>query len=420
MMLVSCAWGLAARADSAPAGKAGAPVPLGADRPLVTVPLPDPPAGAAIPFSFDDGKSGWVARVPGGGALPSPAFGDGRLYVSPGGSATFYALDAETGRLAWTNGLADGGPSAPVYDKGNVMFNTGSCTLYVLDAKTGAKRWTRWLGSHVLAQPAYADGLIYAAYPASDGVRLGAFRLEDGKPAWEKVIPGELMSAPVIDGDSVYLTSVDGTTLRFARKDGTPVWSAALGGTSAPWVSGGELFLSRAADGGAASELQVALSAATGKPARVLRTADASYFAGGSRALDARLEGSRPVVLGGRRFDTMAGAIVAADPRGGAPLWERRYTEGAGTRALTAPAVAGSMIFFSTYGGDLYALDTDTGMTVWSYRLGAAVQFQPIVARGWVYVATNDGRVVGLSLADASLDGWHMWGGNPAHNGPVL
>lgn len=56
---------------------------------------------------------------------------------------------------------------------------------------------------------------------------------------------------------------------------------------------------------------------------------------------------------------------------------------------------------------------------MWAYAIDHAVVAQPIVARGWVYPTTPDGRVVGLQVADASLDGWHMYGGGPHHNGVV-
>ena len=42
-----------------------------------------------------------------------------------------------------------------------------------------------------------------------------------------------------------------------------------------------------------------------------------------------------------------------------------------------------------------------------------------MIARGWLYAATQDGYVVALQVGDATLDGWHMFGGNAAHGGPV-
>ncbi|HEV8325543.1 MAG TPA: PQQ-binding-like beta-propeller repeat protein [Myxococcota bacterium] len=421
--------GAAAPSASAAAGdgatpRAVVPLDLGADRPVAAIALPSPAAGTSASFTFDEGRRGWVATIPSGGyGIPTPAYGDGRIYVSGGFETySFYALDAESGRTRWTHpSLEDNGPTAPVYVGGNVVFNTESCTLFVLDAKTGRTKWSKYLGDPTLSQPAVADGLIFTSYPAS-GQRFAAFRVKDGVEVWSRPVSAEVLSAPAIAGDSVYVTTVAGTTYRFRRSDGKLVWSRAHSASSAPWFFDGEVFLSRTAKG---SELEVALDAGTGKADRVLRSTAAPYARDVPRTLDDwrkvwAFEGSRPVIAGGRRFDTMGGEIHASDPKTGAPLWIRRYTDGAGKRAMTAPAVAGAKLFFATYGGDLYALDTDTGMTVWAYRLGVPMAFQPIVAKGWVYLTTTNGKVIGLSLADPTLDGWHMWGGNPAHNGVVL
>jgi outer membrane protein assembly factor BamB len=84
---------------------------------------------------------------------------------------------------------------------------------------------------------------------------------------------------------------------------------------------------------------------------------------------------------------------------------------------LSSVAVAGPALVLSTRAGELFGLDVDTGYTLWGYRLGHHVTAEPIVAKGWVYTATTDGRVVALHVADPSLDGWHMFGGNARHNG---
>jgi Ca-activated chloride channel family protein len=44
---------------------------------------------------------------------------------------------------------------------------------------------------------------------------------------------------------------------------------------------------------------------------------------------------------------------------------------------------------------------------------------EPVIAGGWIYAATQDGYVVALQVGDATLDGWHMFGGSPGHDGPV-
>ncbi|HMG24720.1 MAG TPA: PQQ-binding-like beta-propeller repeat protein, partial [Kofleriaceae bacterium] len=136
-------------------GRAAAPaasLDLAADRAVVPVAVPVPPSGGSIGFTFAEDRTGWVARIPDRLQLPSVAYGAGRVYVSGGfDSVSFYALDAETGRIAWaTTNLEDNGPTAAVYEDGRVLFNTESCTLFALDARTGRRLWFRNLGDPTL------------------------------------------------------------------------------------------------------------------------------------------------------------------------------------------------------------------------------------------------------------------------------
>jgi outer membrane protein assembly factor BamB len=128
-------------------------------------------------------------------------------------------------------------------------------------------------------------------------------------------------------------------------------------------------------------------------------------------------EGSRPLLAHGRLIDTMAGTVSAAQPASGRSLWLRRDRAARGARSLLPPVAAGAQLVVAARSGQLYALDVDTGMTVWAYALGRQLAASPVVARGWIYVTTTDGAVIGLRAGEPSLDGWHMWGGGPGHNG---
>ena len=51
------------------------------------------------------------------------------------------------------------------------------------------------------------------------------------------------------------------------------------------------------------------------------------------------------------------------------------------------------------------------------HAIGAPVRSQPVAVDGWIYVGTEDGRLVAIDTKDASLTGWPMWGGNAARTG---
>ncbi len=400
------------------------PFDLAADRAIVKVHVPVPPSGGAIGFSFGDDRRGWVTRIPDARALPAVAYGHDRVYVSGGfQSVSFYALAATTGRVEWaTTNLEDNGPTAAVIEGDDVLFNTESCTLFALDARTGKRRWHRYLGDPTLAQVAVTDGLVYAAHPVKNGdtgFRLSAFTVTAGAPVWSRAIDGELLATPVISGDSVYASTLAGTTYRFDHRTGKLRWAQRLHATTAPWIAGDELFVTRRNGG---KEQQVVVATATGQVLREhwIAPGSSAYDVPGTNAQPATVwafEGSRPVVDHGIHYVALGPDVVASDAKTGDTIWNRRYRTQRQGRVLGSVALAGSTLVVSSRDGKVFGLDVDTGFTLWSYDLGHTVTAEPIVAKGWLYASTTDGYVIALDVADKSLDGWHMFGGNPQKNG---
>jgi Ca-activated chloride channel family protein len=410
-------------AVAAVAGAAPEPLDLGVDRPAVAVDVPAPPRGGAAAFTFGEDRRGWVTRIPETNQLPSVAYGDGRIYVSGGfESVSFYALDAKDGRVVWASQqLEDNGPTAPIFEDDRVVFNTESCTLFVMEAATGKKIWFKYLGDPTLSQPAVTEGLVYAAHPSAGGHNLTAYKVKNGDVVWTRAIGNELLAAPVIHGDSVYATNLNGRVYRFRHRTGKLVWAKSLKATTAPWLDGDKLYVTRRAP---RAEQTIVVSIADGAVIGEHAPVPAKYLADIPTNLNDwkkvwAFEGSRPVVADGVKYEAMAGYVQAGDPSTGDARWKRRWADGPDKRSLGAVALAGPQVVVSTRGGEIFGLDIDTGYTLWAYDVGKTIVAQPIVADGWVYASTTDGTVIALEVADSSLDGWHMWGGNPHHNGPV-
>jgi Ca-activated chloride channel family protein len=403
--------------------RAAETVDLGTDREPIKVAIPRPPRGGAARFTFGDDRKGWVTRIPEINQLPSVAYGGGKVYVSGGfESVSFYALDAKDGRVAWASqALEDNGPTAPIYDEGRVVFNTESCTLFVMDAETGKKLWYKYLGDPTLAQATVSDGLVYAAHPCPKGQCLSAYKLKNGNVVWSRGVGSELLAAPIVAGDSVYATNLGGRLYRFDRKTGLQHWAKSLKATTAPWIDGERIYVARKGKG---TEQQIVVSVADGSLVAEHASAPATYLGDVPKNLENwkqvwAFEGSRPVVVDGVKYEAMAGFVSASDPATGDAMWTRRWAEGETKRSLGTVALAGPQVVVSTRDGALFGLDIDTGYTLWAYDTGKHIVAQPIVAEGWVYATTTDGEVLALEVADKSLDGWHMWGGNPEHNGQV-
>ena len=207
-----------------------------------------------VHFETDQGRMGWMVRIPGRRRLATPAVADGRVLLGGGfGSYEFYAFDAESGELAWRIHTKDDGPTAAVVYEGLVAFNTESCTLLVCEVATGKERWHRWLGDPLMSQPAvvlaHGEPLVVMVYPTRRQHRMAALSLSSGEPRWHTEIAMDVISAPVAVGERIYaalmngdIVEVDATSGRIRSVD------REARATSAPWVDDGELFYSKRAD----------------------------------------------------------------------------------------------------------------------------------------------------------------------------
>jgi Ca-activated chloride channel family protein len=421
------------------------------------------------PLQLPDGKSGWKVSIPGGHALATPAVVGDTVFVGGGfGSYEFYAFDAKSGNARWAIKVSDDGPTAAVVADDKVVFNTESCTLFVVDAHSGKQLWSRWLGDPLMSQPAVADGTIYMAYPGGDGRHhLVALALADGKTRFDRAIAGDIISAPVVDGDSVYLTTFDGTVYRYERQSGKLAWQSKMNATSAPFIFHGQVHVAQGRvvagkDGKREKEeafrtltvegrLQDAVKARKAAPylegtvqdrsgyAAEQSAADSSVGFGGGAPATAKsheakanigqgtvrglweFQGSRPLVVGKANYSTQGDSILAIEADSGLPLWTHRLAGDVakvGGHLAAPPSYAGGKLVVAGTSGDVIGYDAQSGKELFRYGLREEIRFQPALAGGSIFVGTTRGTLVCIATGDHSLDGWTMWGGGPRHNGP--
>jgi Ca-activated chloride channel family protein len=475
MRLVACAGLLACVVGIVPSGRAQqqqAANPYGQQRGQGEAPVGDPVAFR----SKDGGKMGWKVVIPGGRPLATPAVVEDKVFLGGGfGSHEFYAFDAVTGKKLWMYRTKDDGPTAAVVAEGCVVFNTESCELEVLTVE-GKPLWKKWLGDPLMSMPAVAGGKVYMAYPNSKGDRkhyLACFELKTGKELWKHDIAGEIITAPVIDRDHVFLATLDGTLYSF-KPDGKLAWQEKKNATSAPAVGDLECYFSCRAqttvkkDGkdvlqqnetlarrGGSAEDKVRELVATMRTAdyldygkrRVNSPVENSYqqmdanvgFPGANKG-DSKInqatgnlgqnsvvgvwsyQGSRPHVAGNLLYSAMGDSVKCVDLKTEKLLWkvdphEKKEKGELLDAVLTPPVVVNGKIFLGTAAGEVLCLSAQTGKPLWSAQVGEPIVFQPAVAKGRVYVATNAGSLICLETNDAKDDGWAMWGANAAHTG---
>lgn len=180
------------------------------------------------------GQERWRFNLP--GAFFSPAVDDNRVFVrSESGQDGFvYALTLDRGDKLWQFRFPAVGSSydnvgghvtSPLVAGQRVLVGAAQ-SLYALDVESGAVAWEYQLQSPIASSVAVADGTVFV----SDFTHLYALSLADGSEAWrfgfETV---SLFFAPVILGDQVVITSYD-TVYSLQRESGELAWAKQLPG----------------------------------------------------------------------------------------------------------------------------------------------------------------------------------------------
>ncbi len=435
----------------------------------------------AEPFATPDGKSGWAIRIPGNRPIATPAYADGLIFVGGGyGSHEFYAFDADTGKLAWQMKTTDDGPTAAVVEDGFVAFNTESCTLIIADSRTGKLIWQEWLGDPLMSQPAISKDRIYIAYPGGNprgpqvgeaapqqglipnapaqlkaaaaapgtavgpakghGHRLLCADLKTGKHIWEQDITSDVISAPIVEGDQVFMTCFDGTSFGMNTKDGSIVWQKHHGGTSAPLIADGQVIVTEksvnardkdlvasgkaeylkkgnagnvalAPTAQAAADASVGFAAAPSSAnlAQASENVNVGTVAAGWSYQSAKAAYAHGQILNaqGNRFNCVRGVD-------GTVAWQAEVTgKDANTTSqmFAPPALGANNLYVCSAQGHLVSLGQKDGQLRFVYSTGQPMAFQPALAHGNMYAATINGTLICLKTGDKDADGWTAWAG---------
>ncbi|MGC4192819.1 MAG: PQQ-binding-like beta-propeller repeat protein [Thermomicrobiales bacterium] len=95
------------------------------------------------------------------------------------------------------------------------------------------------------------------------------------------------------------------------------------------------------------------------------------------------------------RTGAMPGPELTGSP---IELWR---TDVAGT-IDTAPAIVDGVLYFGAGDGGVYALDSATGKTVWTFTGASPIDSSPAIVDGLLYVGSDDGTLYALHTADGS------------------
>lgn len=273
--------------------------------------------------------------------------------------------------------------------------------VLALDPETGDRIWRTALDVRASAGPGVLDALVVVG--TLDGEVIALSRA-DGVERWRKSVNSEVMAVPVGAGQLLVVRTVDGRTYGLNADTGEELWqfertvpNLTLRGLSEPTLLGGRVFV------GLDSGRMASLEGLTG---RVLWEQLISAPAGRTE-LERIADIDAPIAASARELfvASAGGEVVAVDGDTGQVLWRRPV------RTTASMAVVGERLIVSDSSGVVWGLDTRTGSADWKqeglqYRRTTA----PTVQGNYVVVGDMKGYLHWIDPATGAFVGRSRFG----------
>lgn len=291
--------------------------------------------------------------------------------MGPGGSNQVVLLDANTGERLWDFVLTGGGRGAmnvsPVFEGGNVYFGgQADSGIYAMNVESGLLAWVNYAyTSFYASQFAVTRGWLLAPDSAAGPFALNA---ASGETAWGRGT-GASGASLAVQGDAVFSVVTFGSKRTLVARnlyDGRSLWEYQGVSGFAPIV---------------ADEQRVyTFSAANRVIALNIRDGSLAW-----QSPVSGVGGLRPALVGDRLFVPLkTGGVAALDARTGEQFWR------AGTGTYHTVTAANGVLYVSGFStGHLMALSPEDGKMLWSQKLSGHSYGTLAVANGRLYLAST-------------------------------
>jgi len=111
--------------------------------------------------------------------------------------------------------------TAPVYHRGRVFFAFVDGRVLAVDAATGKTAWSRRLSGHLESSPLAVGGVLYLG---TDTTNLVALRAADGEVLWQFNSPGAIKASPSYHDGRVYVADYQSSVFCLDARTGRPIW----------------------------------------------------------------------------------------------------------------------------------------------------------------------------------------------------
>ena len=280
--------------------------------------------------------------------------------------------------------------ATPVIMKGRVYFGGQDSTFRCLDLATGKEIWTHECLGGVVGAAAVAGDLVLFGDQAGVLYGLGA---EDGKEHWkfetnDKIEGGiNLLELTAGDGRSApetraFVGSHDTFLYCVNAATGKEIWKIETGNAIVSTPSLAKTGSQTAVIFGGCDNILHVVSALTGE--KLQEQEVGAYIANSSAARDG-------VVYVGH----YGGEVLALDLESGDRIW----THTGGGEYQSSPAVSKDRVYIGGRDKKLIALNRIDGKIVWNFTTRRDVDASPVVCRDAVWIAGKDARLYALNPA---------------------
>ncbi len=182
-----------------------------------------------VKLDLETGKELWRFEGARGQYIEGGAVADG-LFVIGNSDKNVYALDMDTGDLAWQFETGHRVWATPLIVGDTVYIGSMDNHLYARRLSDGEELWKFAApgGGAFASTPALQDGALYIG---TFGNRVYAIDADDGTEIWRfPEEPGKnwFWGSPLIDGDAVYAVDVKGAVYKLDTGTGEEIWRGQL------------------------------------------------------------------------------------------------------------------------------------------------------------------------------------------------
>ncbi|MET0245447.1 MAG: PQQ-binding-like beta-propeller repeat protein [Sphingomonas sp.] len=339
-------------------------------------------------------------------------------WTQPGGNAAkamgHLQLAANPAK-AWSVEIPGGNKkerlaAAPTIDENRLVMMDVQGTVHAFAADTGAKLWTASTvkgdenkSARFGGGASIEGGRVYASNGLGDVVALDA---TNGTELWRKRPGGPLRGSPGVANGQIYVVTQDNQLFALNQTDGEVVWTVSASlesqgvfGVAAPASAAGTIVA-----GFSSGELN-AYRYENGRSlwADVLSRSSISTSVSSLSDIDAE-----PVIDQGRVYAVgQGGRMVAMEINSGTRLWEQNIA------GISTPWVAGEWIFVVTDDARLMCLSRGSGKVRWISQLPGYRNEKkktnpinwvgPILAGNRLLLVSSEGDMVSASVKDGSV-----------------